>query len=591
MPACDVLHHQIDQARLVLIVGVPFHGDVAAFLQEQFVQALEIAAIVQMALVPDDAQPERLSHGVRVIAAAIVADDDVGLEMIRNRGERLRDRPLRVIGEHQDDGSHGAPKYARMLSTEDAAHDITGTFTYLTGIALVHGEGVPAAPVTLAISRTPLGRVVIGCALAYTVWHFIASGVRFPLQAPNIAQIEEEIAPLTAYLETGVPPESRNVRQYGPVFFLVLQPFLLASGGDRTALANWLYGLQLVATALAFLCCVLSLRLWLDQENGAAEPRLPTPHLALLLGLLWFNFSPLYAIVAGKNVETWELALITLALYAYLRGLRFWAVFCIAAATLIKMLPIAFFVYFLIRDRRALAYAAVSFVVLLTAAQILYWPQMGYGYLPLMVNAAVGQTHALGWHENIGLKNMVVKALAGWQIASGTYFVTIDEQRMFVANVLGHVMQVVGGLWLLWALTKFRGPTSARPHPLDAIWGWSMISVVMLILSPVTAFEYMVLSLVAFSFALTYLAAERSARTDVAGWTLFGGATLLVGNIVPRQVVNVLFPIAALNRLTGSTHLTLSEGYQHYGFPLVGLFLLLAALWRMRPQPVASQAA
>lgn len=168
-------------------------------------------------------------------------------------------------------------------------------------------------------------------------------------------------------------------------------------------------------------------------------------------------------------METWELVLIALALFAYLRGLRFWAAFCIAAATLIKMLPIACLVYFLIRDRRTLAYAVVSVVVILTASQILYWTQMGYGYLPLMVSAAVGQTHALGWHENIGIKNMVVKVLSGWRLPPDVYFVIIDERRLLVANILGHVMQVVGGLWLIWALAKFRAVPSTRPDPLDAL--------------------------------------------------------------------------------------------------------------------------
>lgn len=38
-----------------------------------------------------------------------------------------------------------------------------------------------------------------------------------------------------------------------------------------------------------------------------------------------------------------------------------------------------------------------------------------------------------------------------------------------------------------------------------------------------------------------------------------------------------------------SQALSPTEGYQHYDFPLVGLFLLLAVLWRIRPRALASQ--
>lgn len=440
--------------------------------------------------------------------------------------------------------------------------------------------------VKTVISGKPMW-MVVALLVAYTVLHFAFSGVRYPLQQPNIGQIQQELPPLTAYLATSTPLEMTNVRQYGPVFFFVMQPLLRVTGGDTVALSRWLYVVQLTAIAVAFLCCLLSLRVWLGQTRGAdAGRRFPTAHVALFLAVLWLNFSPLYYILAVKNVEMWELCLLSVALFSYVRGWRFAAAFCIAAATLIKMLPIIFLIYFLIRDRRTFVYSIASFAILLTLAQVLYWPQMGYGYFPFMVKAAVGQTHALGWHENLSIKNMVVKAFTGWKLAAPGYFAPIEGERLLVANALGHLLQIAGVLWMAWALMKFQN-RSAEGRTSDALWGWSLISVMMLILSPVTAFEYMVLSLIAFSFVLVFLMHRYDFHADQTAWLCFAGATLLVANILPRQVINRLFPIAALNRLTGNVHLTLSEGYQHYGFPLLGLFLLLAALWVIRPQPLS----
>ena len=308
-----------------------------------------------------------------------------------------------------------------------------------------------------AIIRGKFSWMLVGSVVAYTLVHFAFSGVRYPLQALNFGPVEEELAPLTEHLSTGKPVQSTNVRQYGPVFFLVMHPLVKITGGDRLALSHWLYAIQLVSIALAFLCCLRSMEIWLRRLDGPnADRRLRASYLALLLGLVWFNFSPMYSILAGRNVEMWELCLISAALYLYLRHWRFGAAFCIAAATLIKALPIVFLLYFVLRDRRTLAYTIASFGVLLSVAQLLYGSQMGYGYFPFMLSTAVGQTHALGFYENIGIKSMVVKALTGWRLLPGGYFAPIEGQRLLVANALGHVLQVTGVLWSAWALMRFQ---------------------------------------------------------------------------------------------------------------------------------------
>lgn len=65
----------------------------------------------------------------------------------------------------------------------------------------------------------------------------------------------------------------------------------------------------------------------------------------------------------------------------------------------------------------------------------------------------------------------------------------------------------------------------------------------------------------------------------------------LLGVLLPRQLLNRLTFAAALSRWSGYTHLTPSEAYQDHCFPLFGLFLLAAAIWRLRPLPPAHPAA
>ncbi len=434
--------------------------------------------------------------------------------------------------------------------------------------------------------RKRISVAVVACGVLYSAAHFMFSGVRHPLAEPNLGQIEEEAAPLRMHQMQGGPVEVVNGRQYGPTFFFVLDPLLRRYGRNSPELSRWLYGIQLAAFSLAFVFTFLSLRLWLGAGalgRGAHGPP-PLGQLLLLLGFLWLNFSPVYYILSVKNVEMWELCLIAAGLYAFLRGWRLIAGLCIAVALLTKMLPSIFLVYFLFRDRRTFLYCCLSVLAILTVSHLFYGPQMGYAYLPFMFKASVGRTHGLVYHENLSAKGMVIKLFSHWKLAPN-YFTELTPHGLLLANVFGHLVQIGGLLWMVRVWTKASSPVNARWESSRVLWEWCMTSVMMLILSPVTAFEYMVLALMAFSLPLVALAADCALRADRTLVLCFSLAVLLVANVVPRGVINQLFFIVGwLNRLTGNPQLTLSEGYQYYGFPLLGLVVLMVALWRLRRQ-------
>src|SRR5712692_6510129 len=153
--------------------------------------------------------------------------------------------------------------------------------------------------------------------LIYSALHFAQSGVRFALSTPNLGKFEEETPPLREHLRTGRPVRVNNDVQYGPVFFFVMHPLLRVYGDDTRALAAWLYAIQIVCLAGSFAITVATLR-----RFAAVDDLRHWPMIAVWLTIVWLNFAPLLAIIAVKSVETWELFLISLALYAHLHGQR-----------------------------------------------------------------------------------------------------------------------------------------------------------------------------------------------------------------------------------------------------------------------------
>ena len=250
---------------------------------------------------------------------------------------------------------------------------------------------------------------LMALAIVYSIAHFVMSGVIFALRTPNVGQVVEELQPLYRLFTIGEATVD-HPRQYGPIFLMLFHPVYRLNLDDHTVLSWYGYGLDLAAIVIAFVATFDAIRTW-AMARGA---RVGGPML-LALGLLWANFSPLYGVLVIKNVELWELALIAVAGAAMLRGRRWVVAWSIAAAALVKMLPLVFIPYLLLRDRRTFAYTLVALGVLLTISQSLYGTAMGWGYLPAIVNAAFGGDgygNVLGmtWHENVSLRGVVLKA-------------------------------------------------------------------------------------------------------------------------------------------------------------------------------------
>jgi glycosyl transferase family 87 len=423
-------------------------------------------------------------------------------------------------------------------------------------------------------------RVLTVLALAYSIIHFIHSGIRLPLDHPNLAKFEEQAAGLRAHLRSGEPVHNRNPEQYGPVFFFVMHPLLRADPDDET-LARRLYAIQLAALVVAFAFTAATLRAFVPADPDR------WPLLVAWLIVLWLNFSPLYTILAQKSVETWELALLSIALYAHLRRWIWVAAVAIAAAGLVKVLPLVFLYYFLMTDRRAFGAAVLALALLLAAGQALYGPEMGWRYLPRVAAGAAGNSYGLVWHENISLKAAVAKLLGRLPpptfdaARTSGYFVELRGWRETATIAVGDASVLAAGLGLTWSwLRGARRRSSER-----ILWEWSVLGVAILILAPNTTFEYLTLAIGSASYALVTVASGR--RLPASTSAALAGALLLGGAVLPRQWLNRLLLIETWKPATPMAHLTASEAYQYVCGPLVGLVLLAWVLWRVRPDAPA----
>jgi hypothetical protein len=418
--------------------------------------------------------------------------------------------------------------------------------------------------------RSRWSQALVAVALVYAAAHFWASGVRGPLSSPNLGKFDEQTPALSEYLQSGTVAHVLPM-QYGPTFFFVMHPLLRVTNGDRERLSLLLYGLQIVCLGLGFALTCATLR------RVETIPNHSWPVIAGWLAVLWLNFTPLYSILVIKSVETWELLLIALALYAHVRRWPVVTAGALAAAGLIKILPFVFVAYLLLTERRAFVYSLAAVAVVLLASHAIYGAEMGLAYLPHHTGSSLGFSYGLNWHENVSLKAAIAKAF-GHLDPEGSRYVDFTRPQLTAAILVGDFSLVSGVALLARALLAQVAPRSPR----TVLWEWSLVACAILILSPNTTIEYAVLALGAASYALVRLLT--AASPSRATWACFAGAMFLLGGILPRSLLTAMTLSSAIGRWRGYTALTPTETYQYVCFPLAGLALLTFAVWRLKPQ-------
>jgi hypothetical protein len=450
----------------------------------------------------------------------------------------------------------------------------------------------------------PAAKLAVALLAAYSLVHFAYSGAWGPLRHHALVQTSMEGRPLQQYLREGGPVGPNNFRQYGPTFLLGMHPLFLCCAGPEPGnlnldtvppepgtirLSRAMYLVDIVCLALGCWFIVASVRILLAQSTRLRAPAL-FPYAAAAIVFLWFNYSPLYEVLEVKSVEIWEVFLISAAMYAQLTRRPFWTGFCIAAAALMKWLPAFFFLPLLLRDRRAFTYACLSAVFILGISHVVYGPELGLRYPLLPVKAAQGHTIGFTGIANMSAKGLFAKALGTLYPPSvgnfedgdprSGYYVAITPARANVANRFGNLVTVIGVAFTIWALL---GRTRRERTIENDAWAWALCGAVMFVVSPLLAYEYSLLVLPAFCIATVLVLAAPASRSRAAAAVLLGVALFLVGNIIPRQIVQRAIPMELLVRWSGYSHLKLTEAYYYFGFPMFGVVLLVVVLWLTRP--------
>jgi hypothetical protein len=153
------------------------------------------------------------------------------------------------------------------------------------------------------------------------------------------------------------------------------------------------------------------------------------------------------------------------------------------------------------------------------------------------------------------------------------YHVVIPEPRRALASALGTLVQGIGLVFAAWVVFSRR----RRAAPDRAYWDWAFVTIAMLVFAPQISQDYMVLTLGAFSAVLA--GCMHAGRRGP--WIEFVLAVLLVGNVLPRGVFAQAMFLDPIIDWTGYGHLMPAEAYQYFGFPLLGLLLLMRAWWRL----------
>jgi hypothetical protein len=164
----------------------------------------------------------------------------------------------------------------------------------------------------------------------------------------------------------------------------------------------------------------------------------------------------------------------------------------------------------------------------------------------------------------------------GYQVG----YLAVGTPRMrIIGNTVSYIAQLLAFLWMVVTLWKWHH--ASAPRETRVVVGWALIGVMLLILAPQTGIDYQMLAMFSFSAVVAALWAFPEWLTD--RWIVlpFAGAVLLVANIVPRSIIVRLYGVRYVLEWSGYHHLTPLEGFSYYGYPLIGLLLLVPALVRV----------
>ncbi|GEM_PF-4557891 len=416
-----------------------------------------------------------------------------------------------------------------------------------------------------ARERAPL-RIALAGLLAAALFEFVRIGIF--LAGPSLvghapAWFDEEFPPLIGLLVKGTPITTVNIRQYGVVPYLLFDPLIRIVGPGSNGMELWALILDVAAVVAAYV-----LTAW--RFFGALSQR-------LLLAVVWFAFLPLVYVVWQRQVDGWQLFFLSSSLYLFTgsSAQRRWCGVPLALATLTKLLPAVVIVFLLVKHRVAGLIAVATIGVLLLVGQLLYGTSMGLGY-PFTIAAASGQATA-AWsmhHENNSLRGLLFKVAAGFRLSdSGSLKYAISPDAVPVISVVAYAASLAVLGYLLFAAWRSPALGSMERRSIE----FCLAVMTMLLISPHTAHEFTIVTLIVFGVLGHVALTRRELWTDKLKIAALL-ALLLIGVFIPIDALAGVLPLRSILTLFGNPpNPAFGYGlgaYDFLGLPGLGLLLL-----------------
>lgn len=392
--------------------------------------------------------------------------------------------------------------------------------------------------------------LLIAALLLYSLTHFAYSGIYAALRVEGAdfrsifpgklmfsaverwPRLAKDWIVITSFIPSTV------IWNYGPVPHFLTLPFVFMS--TKAQALTIILGINL---AFAFMSALL----WMRLVVGARV------RLLLMWGIacIWLNYFPLLEALAGREIEVFELFLITVAIWALRRQRQTLAGVAIGVAAMTKFLPAIFIPYlFIKRFHRAFWVAVITTLLLGGLGQWL----LGFEH---SVTLSLLREEVGGHIPQVSAPHQA--------LASVLYkmFTLFDPQQRHpvilfheILRPLGMLLQatlLVGCGWFLWRWRQ------SRLLELEA----ALMAIVMVLAAPHANTYYLVFVLPALSIGLAVWVQQPRAFTPMMK-AAFVGAIILSGLLVPMRV---------LGWVTGLSGDTIAQVIQLYSLPAVGTML------------------
>ena len=410
-------------------------------------------------------------------------------------------------------------------------------------------------------------RTVLWLLLGYSAAHFLYSAVLTARRIDGGDMLSAFPGPLSFRLGRVWPPLARDwvnasfgdgtfaLWNYGPALHALTIPFGLASTLRQAMQWMLIVDVALVAATMA---------LWLNMLLPGRC--LTAPALAILC--VWLNHFPLLEAVAGREVEIFELFLITVGIQALKRDREGLAGFVFGLAATTKFLPGVFVPYLFIKGYNKAARIALAIVV---SIGVLAQPLLGW-QASITVAAGNAQQNDAEFptaYANQSIENVLQKTFAAFDIDNPHPPTAYPHSLRGLGNAVSLAVLAATG----WFLVRCRRRRLVETE-------CALLAIVMCLVPIHANTYYFVFLLPALSIGVAAL--TRAGGLGTAPKIALAGAVSLSGFLVPMK----FFEIA-----TGVPGVLIARALQQWSLPAYGAVLgaaLMLELHRLQRGLVTS---